>query len=139
MTYIKQNIYSSTIAMRSILFIIAIIITLIVTSCDTDNGVPTYREDITGSYCIKESDETLTFGSNGVWYYDKCRRYPEDDVYGTYTVNEDNKNIIYCFYYIESEDTDFCDTMCVTRSTDLMLSATGVPTHGTDIVSLYRK
>lgn len=114
------------------------------TSCDSDNGSDTYRMNITGSYIIKETNgnnvgEKIIFDSNGVWYYDKSVVYPDDDVYGNYIVDEKNTNTIYCFYYIESEDEEYVDTMKVRIDTPTIYTATGVPTHGNKTLLLEKQ
>ena len=105
-----------------------------IASCSKEDGVDVKREFVTGSYYIEETSETITFSENGIWYYDKSAVYPEDDIFGTFSVDEENTGIVYCFYYIESEDADKADTMRITRVSDTKYTGTGVPTHGKDSV-----
>lgn len=133
-----------TILVQFIIYIIMISILAFISvsniSCTKEEGVPTFRENIAGSYYINKSGEILTFDTNGIWYYDICVAYPEEDIYGNYTVDENNKSTIYCFYYIESEDIDLCDTMKVTYSNNTnVLIATGVPTHGNEQIELIKQ
>lgn len=100
-----------------------------IASCSKEDGVDTKREFVAGSYYIEETSETITFSDNGIWYYDKSTMYPEDDIFGTFSVDSENTNIIYCFYYIESEDADRADTMYISRVSDTKCIATGVPAH----------
>lgn len=104
-----------------------------IASCSKEDGVLTKREFVTGSYYIEETRETITFSYNGIWYYDKSTAYPEDDIFGTFSVNEENTDIIYCFYYIESEDVDKVDTMYISHVSDIKRIAKGVPTHDKNI------
>lgn len=113
---------------KHIMYIAAL--ALLTAACSKEDGVDTKREFITGSYYIEETSETITFSENGVWYYDKSAVYPEDDIFGTFSVSEENANTVYCFYYIESEDVDKADTMRITCVSDTKYAATGVPTHG---------
>lgn len=81
---------------------------------DEDNGGETYRTEIAGHYNILETGEKISIEQNGTWWIDKSTVYPEDDIYGVYTVNENDCAVIYFSYYIESEDEDVIDTMTVT-------------------------
>ena len=105
-----------------------------IASCSKEDGIDVKREFVTGSYYIEETSETITFSENGIWYYDKSAVYPEDDIFGAFSVDEENTGIVYCFYYIESEDADRADTMRITRVSDTKYTGTGVPTHGKDSI-----
>ena len=105
-----------------------------IASCSKEDGVRPKREFVTGSYYIEETSETITFSENGIWYYDKSAVYPEDDIFGSFSVDEENTGIVYCFYYIESEDVDKADTMRITRVSDTKYTGTGVPAHGKDSI-----
>lgn len=108
-------------------------------SCSREDGVSVKREFVTGSYYIEETSETITFSENGIWHYDKSAVYPGDYIFGTFSVDEENTGIVYCFYYIESEDVDKADTMRLTHVTDTKYTGTGVPTHGKDSVFTLTK
>ena len=105
-----------------------------IASCSKEDGVRVKREFVTGSYYIEETSETITFSENGIWYYDKSAVYPEDDIFGAFSVDEKNTGIVYCFYYIESEDADRADTMRITHVSGTKYTGTGVPTHEKDSV-----
>ena len=126
------------IIMQFILYIAALSILSLaaacIASCSKEDGVRVKREFVTGSYYIEETSETITFSENGIWYYDKSAVYPEDDIFGSFSVDEENTGIVYCFYYIESEDADRADTMRITRVSGTKYTATGVPTHDKDSV-----
>ena len=126
------------IIMQFILYIAALSLLLLtaacIASCSKEDGVDVKREFVTGSYYIEETSETITFSENGIWYYDKSAVYPEDDIFGAFSVDEENTGIVYCFYYIESEDADKADTMRITRVSDTKYTGTGVPAHGKDSV-----
>lgn len=113
-------------------------VTTMMPSCAQDPGAPVYRGEISGTYHIKETAETLTFTEAGVWYYDSSVIYPDDDVYGSYTVDENDNDVIYCSYYIESEDEDYIDTMRVKWVSETSMIAHGAPTHAHDIITLYK-
>ena len=110
-----------------------------IASCSKEDGVSVKREFVTGSYYIEETSETITFSENGIWHYDKSAVYPEDDIFGSFSVDEENTGIVYCFYYIESEDADKADTMRITRVSDTKYTGTGVPAHGKDSVFTFDK
>lgn len=122
------------IIMQFIIYIVMLVIVSLtaacITSCSKEDGVNVKREFVTGSYYIEETSETITFSENGIWYYDKSAVYPEDDIFGTFSVDEENTGIVYCFYYIESEDVDKADTMRLARVSETKYTARGVPTHG---------
>ena len=125
-------------AIYTVMSAIIWIVTTSMPSCAPDPGAPQYRGEITGVYHIKESAETLTFTNSGLWYYDNSIVYPEDDVYGNYVVDKNDNSIIYCSYYIESEDEDYCDTMRVNWVSETSFTATGVPTHNCAVMTLYK-
>lgn len=108
-------------------------------SCSKEDGVNVKREFVTGSYYIEETSETITFSENGIWHYDKSAVYPEDDIFGTFSVDGENTGIVYCFYYIESEDVDKADTMRLSRVSDTEYAGVGVPTHGKDSIFTLTK
>lgn len=105
-----------------------------IASCSKEDGARVKREFVTGSYYIEETSETITFSENGIWYYDKSAVYPEDDIFGTFSVDEENTGIVYCFYYIESEDADRADTMRITRVSCTKYTGTGLPAHEKDSI-----
>lgn len=126
-----------------IIMLTLIAVTSAVCSCSEDSGAETYRGDIVGSYIIEETNETITFEKSGVWYIDESKVYPEDDVFGNFVSDEgdsrvDGNNTYYCFYYIESEDKDFVDTMKLSWSFDGCAIGVGVPTHGKNAMTLKR-
>lgn len=99
-------------------------------SCSNDDCVDnTYRTEISGHYNILETGENISIERNGTWWIDESAVYPDDDIYGTYAVNESDRNVIYFSYYIESEDKDTIDTMTVVVHAGNSKHVVNAPTH----------
>ena len=100
----------------------------------------TLRDVIAGEYLVNETNETIIFSKDGWFSYDESVKYPEDDVIGHDIVDEKNPDIIYCTYYIESEDKEFTDTMKLKSfiGTENTIKVENLPTHSGTVMLLTR-
>ena len=90
---------------------------------------------------VNETNETIIFSDQGWFNYVESIKYPEDDIFGNYVVDEKNSNIIYCTYYIESEDKEVTDTMKLKSfiGTNNTLQVENLPTHNGTTMLLTRQ
>ena len=128
--------------LKSILYILflGIIWSSFIACQDDPYQDKTLRDVIAGEYFVNETNETIIFSKDGWFSYDESTKYPEDDVIGNYIVDEKNPNIIYCIYYIESEDKDFTDTMKLKSfiGTENTIKVENLPTHSGTVMLLTR-
>ena len=99
------------------------------------------RDVIVGEYLVNETNETIIFSDQGWFNYVESIQYPEDDIFGNYVVDEKNSNIIYCTYYVESEDKEVTDTMKLKSfiGTNNTLQVENLPTHNGTTMLLTRQ
>lgn len=102
----------------------------------------TFRDVIVGEYFVNETNEIIIFSKDGWFNYMESTQYPEDDIFGNYIVDQNNPNIIYCSYYVESEDKDYTDTMKLKNfiGGENTLQVENLPTHnGTTMIITKQK
>lgn len=101
----------------------------------------TLRDVIVGEYLVNETNEIIIFSNQGWFNYMESVQYPEDDILGNYVVDEKKSNIIYCTYYVESEDKEVTDTMKLKSfiGTNNTLQVENLPTHNGTTMLLTRQ